>query len=330
MVAQRYAFGSIIAPILFAILLTTSLPAKAEVSTPAAQKALLKLFQARPTAVDLKEVGDIIVLLRRKVTDNPYDATLRMRLAAYLFQAGDFSGSATELKRAIAVNADDYFAHAMLARVLDLSMDEGAADIEFQRALSLKGDHAIALEYYGESLLKRGEVSQAVDIFRKACAMSASCDAFCGLSDALLSSRDVAGATKAARQAVSADPGSARAHVSLTKALLVSGDYSCAMRTARQASLLDPASPESHLALGRALFAMKEVDRACEEFRQAVSLDPLDAQARNDLGWALYGRGDVASAVNELKLALRLNPHLNEARNNLEIAINGLIGSKRH
>jgi len=291
-------------------------------------QALLKLMFSPPAAVDLRSVGDLIILYRRKVTDNPYDTNLRLKLGGYLYLAGDLEGAASEMKRAVAIKPDDYLAHTLLAHVLDQALDDSTADIEFKRAIQLRPAESYAHEYFADSLYRRGDISDAISEYRLATQSRATASAYSGLADALLASRDITGAVKAARQAVSAEPSSARAHCALTRALLLAGEYQCALRTARQATLLDPGSADSHLAMGRALYASKNIGAACDEFRQAVKIDPLNAQARNDLGYALYGAGDVSTAVTELRLALRLNPHLSEARNNLEIAIYGLTGQK--
>lgn len=211
-----------------------------------AQQSLIKLMNSNPVSVDLRCVGDVIIQLRRKVTDNPHDGNLRLRLGVYLFQTGDLEGAATEMKRAAAAAPTDYLIHTLLARVLDSSMDEASAEIEFRRAIELKPDIAEAHLYYGDSLFRRGEVSQAVSEYREAARLRPSDLAFSGLSQALLATRDVTGAIKAARQAVSVDPSSSCAHATLTRALLVAGEYHCALRTARQATLLDPTSVDGH------------------------------------------------------------------------------------
>ncbi|HNA73357.1 MAG TPA: tetratricopeptide repeat protein, partial [Candidatus Obscuribacter sp.] len=93
------------------------------------QLSLIKLMNTSPVTVDLRSVGDVIIQLRRKVTDNPHDGNLRLRLGTYLYLAGDLQGAASEMKRAVAINPEDYLAHIMLARVLDLSMDEASAEL---------------------------------------------------------------------------------------------------------------------------------------------------------------------------------------------------------
>lgn len=296
-----------------------------------ADTKLISLFRMGVTNTDLRAVGDLIVGLRRKVTDNPNDAGLRMRLGSYLYLAGDYEGAANEVKRAIALQPDNAIAHTILAKLLDDVGDPAAAQSEFQRAIQLSGKYADPHVFYGESLLRRGGISEAIDAFRRANQIKPTPYGLSGLSEALIMAQDKEGAIKAARQAVSVMPNSAKAHVALTRALLATGskhDKEIALRTARQATLLDPASADSHLALGRALYSNSALQDAVTEFQQAVNLDPLNAQARNDLGYALYGKGDVASALTQFQLALRLNPHHSEARNNLEIAVFGLAEKK--
>lgn len=59
------------------------------VELKANQEALIKLMNSKAASVDLRSVGDVLIALRRKVTDNPHDQNLRLRLAGYLYLAGD-------------------------------------------------------------------------------------------------------------------------------------------------------------------------------------------------------------------------------------------------
>ena len=43
-------------------------------------QALIKLMQSPASSVDLRSVGDLIILYRRKITDNPHDSNLRLKL----------------------------------------------------------------------------------------------------------------------------------------------------------------------------------------------------------------------------------------------------------
>ncbi|NJL71039.1 MAG: hypothetical protein HC888_05200 [Candidatus Competibacteraceae bacterium] len=161
------------------------------------QLSLIKLMNTSPVTVDLRSVGDVIIQLRRKVTDNPHDGNLRLRLGTYLYLAGDLQGAASEMKRAVAISPEDYLAHILLARVLDLSMDEASAELEFKRAIAINADVAEAHYYFAESLFRRGEISEAVNEYRLAARLKPSDQFLSGLSQALLAARDIHGAIKA-------------------------------------------------------------------------------------------------------------------------------------
>lgn len=291
--------------------------------------SLIRLFRMGLTHTDLRTIGDLVIELRKEITDNSNNPELRMRLGSYLYLTGDYEGAAMEMRRAIAIDPQNYVGHILLAKLLDDAGDQASSQEEFERAIRLAPKFPMSRVFYAESLLKRGGISEAINEFRLANEIKTTTEGLSGLADALVIAKDEEGAVTAARKAVSLTPHSAKAHISLTKALLLKGDKESALRTARQAALLDPTSALSHIVLGRALYANARKSDAVQEFKQAVNLDPLNAQARNDLGYALYGKGDVAEAVTQLQLALRLNPHLSEARNNLEIAIFGLSGHSK-
>lgn len=283
------------------------------------------------SALDLKTIGDQILDLRKKITDNPREPRLKMKLAAGLYQIGDYEGTAKELQEVSLLRPQNYQCHLFLGKIFDEVGNHDAGALEFSRALELAPEANDAHLIYAQSLAYYGDISRAINEYRRAISLKPSAQAYAGLAEALVQMHDAVGAVKAARLAVSNEPGSACAHVALTKALVLAGDNQSSLRTARQAVLLNPQSAESHIALGRALYAKGEDKaQAIEEFKQAVTLDPLNAEARNDLGYALYGEGDMAAAIKELQFSLHLNPHLSEARNNLEMAIYGLTGRKRH
>lgn len=293
-------------------------------------EAMIKTIKQQQSTIDLKSVGDSIVILRRKITNTPDDPALRQRLGTLLYLAGDYEGAASELKHAISLKPTNYVAHALLGRVLADAGERESSSMQFHTAIALAPTVAATHCLYAESLVSRGDISEGINEFRRSIGIKPNSPALTGLAEALMIAQDVDGAVKAARQAVSEEPNSADAHVALTKALLMSGDTLSSARTAREALLLNPNSAASHIAVGRSLFATGKVEEAVEEFRQAVKIDPLNAEARNDLGYALYAKGDVGNALSEFRLALRLNPHMNEARNNLEIAIHALSGRKHN
>jgi tetratricopeptide (TPR) repeat protein len=293
-------------------------------------ESIIKTIKQEQSTVDLKSIGDSIIILRRKITDNPQDPALRQRLGTLLYLAGDYEGAASELKHAIGLKPSNFVAHALLGRILADAGEREASSMEFHNAIALAPSVAATHYLYADSLVSRGDISEGINEYRRSIGIKPNASALTGLAEALMIAQDVDGAVKAARQAVSEEPNSAEAYVALTKALLLAGDTQSSARTAREALLLNPNLAASHIAVGRSLYGSGKIEAAAEEFKQAVALDPLNAEAHNDLGYALYGKGDISNALNEFRLALRLNPHLSEARNNLEIAIHALSGRKHN
>lgn len=121
-------------------------------SLSVAQSAPFEAHEQQAGSRRFALMGDLMIQLRRKITDDPYDENLRLRLASYLYLAGDLEGSASEMKRAVAIAPEDYFAHMVLAKILDHSGDEANAELEFKRAMQLKPGSAESHEYYADSL----------------------------------------------------------------------------------------------------------------------------------------------------------------------------------
>jgi Flp pilus assembly protein TadD len=302
----------------------TATPAKRPPVQSMPLKEAVELLTLDRHSTDLRQVAEHVNKLRRSITDEPANPSLRFKSGTYLYLMGDLEGAANELKTCISLQPDNAPARAQLARVLEIGGDRSQALEQYHRALEL-GDGIAEIHYlYADCLMHGGNVSDSINEYRRAISIKPDADSYSGLSEVLLMANDRIGAMKAARQAVSIDPSLARAQVALTNALLKNGDEVASLRTARQASLLNPNLPESHLALGRCLFTKGDITGAVDEFRQAVSLDPLNFQARNDLGYALYRQGDISSSITEFRTALRLNPHFVEAKNNLEVAVHSL------
>ena len=86
--------------------------------------SLISLYQMGLTHTDLRSVGDLIIELRREVSDNPAAPDLRMRLGSYLYITGDYEGAAMEMRRAIAIDPENHIGHLLLARLLEDAGDE--------------------------------------------------------------------------------------------------------------------------------------------------------------------------------------------------------------
>jgi tetratricopeptide (TPR) repeat protein len=114
--------------------------------------------------------------LRGAVARNDRYADAYYTLGAVLKAKRDWKGSSAALERAIAIRPDFVPAHETLAQVLQLAGDNTRARDEFDRAGKLR-QHAAreqeagVLTAAGAQKLERGELSAALDLFRRATAV---------------------------------------------------------------------------------------------------------------------------------------------------------------
>jgi tetratricopeptide (TPR) repeat protein len=118
---------------------------------------------------------------------------------------------------------------------------------------------------------------------------------------------DVRAPDEAARAApVLAD--AAAEHLARAAAALEAHRYEDALGAAREALTADPGSPDARLAAARALWALGRAADATDELRHAAQADPLHADVQRELGYAAASRGDLAGAVSAWAHYLRLAP----------------------
>lgn len=118
-------------------------------------------------------------------------------------------------------------------------------------------------------------------------------------------------------QAVSIDPGYARAYASLGWTYLLEADrgwtdrpdraFEEAIRLARLGIQANPRAHSAYLVFGHALLGQGHVARSIEAFEQAIEINPNDADSYAFLAYAQCYRGDTERAVELLDRATRLN-----------------------
>jgi adenylate cyclase len=140
------------------------------------------------------------------------------------------------------------------------------------------------------------------------------------------------------RQAITLDPGYARAHACLAwaswwAALCYWTDtregYAQAVRHAEEAAALDPTEPWARMTLGLCLSTQRQHAQALVELRATLELNPSFALGHTALGWALLRAGQFEEAIAETGKALRMSPMDSFA--GIYTAIHGLalLGGRR-
>ena len=181
-----------------------------------------------------------------------------------------------------------WLAHGNLGSVLLLRGQVDAAQVQYEKALTLNPDDAEAHGNLGVVFLRQGRIEPAIVQEERALAI---------------------------------DPNDAEAHANLGNALAARGQYDPAILHYERALTLDPASRVLYFNLGNALSSKGQVDAAITRYRQALTIDPDYAEAHNNLGNAFLSKRQLGEAIDQYQKALTLNPGYAEAHNNLGVAL---------
>jgi superkiller protein 3 len=139
--------------------------------------------------------------------------------------------------------------------------------------------------------------------------------------DSLYDQHRYAEAETAYRNAVTADPQLARAHMGIGRTLNRLHRYHEAESACREAIRLDPSSAHAHASLGAALNGLdryQEAEKACTE---AIRLDSGLASAYNNLGVVLVNMHRYPQAETALREAIHLDSGLASSWRNLGIVL---------
>jgi len=120
---------------------------------------------------------------------------------------------------------------------------------------------------------------------------------------------DRAGALKAIRAVLKADPANAQAHRLCAVVLSAAGDRDRALFHAQQAVKLAPAASPVHTTLGSVLDAMGDPARALESMRAAVKLNPNDVEGLTTLAITLDSQERYDEALEVHSRALAADPN---------------------
>ena len=128
---------------------------------------------------------------------------------------------------------------------------------------------------YGNILLRKGHVDEAIEQFRAALAVA---------------------------------PDFAKAHSNLAVAYFKRGFTEKALQEFQRVVKLQPANAEAHMNLGVAYKALGSLDNAIEQLQIAVRLQPDHAVAYYNLGRAYREKGLLDKAIEQFEAAVRLEP----------------------
>jgi tetratricopeptide (TPR) repeat protein len=123
------------------------------------------------------------------------------------------------------------------------------------------------------------------------------------------------------REALTAEPGNARALSGLGTAQYHRGDFAGALHSFTESLRLDPNSVLTHYNLGLTLYKMERMEDAATQYAEALRLDSHHVPARAELAAALVKLGRTDEALAHLRRALDEAPLLAETHNTFGMAM---------
>jgi cellulose synthase operon protein C len=270
-----------------------------------------------------------------------YNAPMQVQIALLELAANHPAGAAYSLEKALSGQPDFLPAQALMAET-ELRM-ENPTKAE-KRARDILEKHpklAIGHSLLGDIALKRGQVSEAIEDYRRAYQVEPSTDTllrlYRNLTDldenaslqlleqwltrhpkdvavkrALAEGQARTGKLTAARKTyeavLQATPNDAWALNNLANILFKLKDPG-AIQVARQAVAKAPSSPQTIDTLGWLLYYQNNIDEALQYLRDARLRSPENAQVRYHLAKVLAETGRKAEAREELEAALKSGGH---------------------
>lgn len=188
------------------------------------------------------------------------------------------------------------------------------SEVLFRHALAVTKNNPVAAHNLGSYLLKRGEVQEAVGLFKDALRYDPDfLEVYNNLGAALIQMGDAETAITYLNILVEAAPNHAKAHDNLGIAFAKMGRLDEAAAQFRQAIRYQPGHADTHFNLGNVLALQHKLDDALREFAETLRLQPDHAWAHLNMGSALAELGRRDEAIAHLREAVRLKPDFEQA-----------------
>lgn len=230
-----------------------------------------------------------IELLKKASDSAPENADIRFNYAMALFQMGNMTEAAAQLRNAIAENPRDGEAYYLLAKALTELKDPTAADMDNQaRRFLTEGNRYANLEKTWLQSKTLPEMALRVQQpVRK------------DFVAVVFSRRPP---TNRVAPVSEADTLLAQA-----RALIKGGNDDEAMTTLRRVLASEPMSAESYLLLGKIHLRRGDIDQAISSFKTSVFWDNRMIEAHVSLGKIYVEKGDCLQAKNYAASAIEIN-----------------------
>jgi len=214
-----------------------------------------------------------------------------LQRAHLLVQQSRFDLAEAELRKSLASEPEDSYAHALLALCLANREEFKEATEEAERAIGLDPDDAYAYYAYALVLYDRSHYKEAQAAVERAIQINSSNAAYFSLLSGIhFEEKRWAEALKAAEQGLQIDPEHVGCANRRAMSLVKLGRRSEAGAAIGTALAKNPENSLTHANQGWTLLETGEHKKALEHFRESLRLDPENAWARRGIVEALKAR----------------------------------------
>jgi tetratricopeptide (TPR) repeat protein len=224
-------------------------------------------------------------------------------------QTAYWKNSETLWTRALECTASNYIAHNNFGNIL---MQKGQLDqaiTHYRIALQIFPGYTEAQFNLGTALAKKGSLDEAIAQYRMGLQIfPGNPDARINLALALLQKGKVDEAIAQYQIALQINPGDAKAHFDLANILLQKGSLDEAIFHLEKSLQIKPDDANAQNNLGNAFLQKGRLDEAMAHYAHALQINPDYAQVHNNLGLVLLKRGSMDEAAAHFQKALQLDP----------------------
>ena len=183
------------------------------------------------------------------------------------------------------------------------------SELLWMHTLAVTSDTEIAHNAFGEDLLKRGHIDEAIAHFQTALRIRPSfLDAESNLGVALLQEGKADAAISEFQKVLARNPKFAKGHFDMGAALLQKQEPQEAIPQFRKAIELQSDYAEAHNNLAIALFQTGRTDEAITHWENSLAIDDSNAEAHNNLAVAFMHKGRLPEAIAHWQRTLQLQP----------------------
>lgn len=222
---------------------------------------------------------------------------------------GDYQEALDTVGLALVGNNNYAMGYAVKGWILNLAGNYLEADAALKKALELEPKNALAMAYYAEMLINKGEygdVEKAIQYSRDALSLGPNMyETHRGRGIVLFSTGNYEEAIKEFQTAIEMNKNIPDLYSYLGYCYRAIGDYGRSTESFIQANALNPDDPVPDLEISRTYATVGEFSKAVQYAQQAVEEDPANPHRYGNLGLMYYKNQQLKEAVDTLALAIR-------------------------